>query len=95
MINQIPQSLSGVRVTIAEPINCEVKVNRTWKERLFTLPFMPFTKNKIVNQLKDVMQDGQIIKMDTGLYMNAKTFYDCEKAIKDKNSTAEFNTLRI
>jgi len=95
MINSIPQSLHGVRVTIAEPINCEIQIKRTWKERLFSWPFKPFKKTKVGHQLKDTLKDGQIIKMDTGLYMNAKTFNDCEKAIFEKATGKKFSTIRM
>ena len=94
-MNYIPQSLSGVPVTIAEPINCEIQITRTWKERLFTWPFKPFTKTKIGHQLKDVLKDGQIIKTDNGLYMTVKTFNDCEKAIFKNATGKKFSTMRV
>jgi len=94
-MNYIPQSLNGVPVTIAEPINCEIQIKRTWKERLFTWPFKPFTKTKVGYQLKDILEDGQIIKMDTGLYMTIKTYNDCEKAMFEKNTGKKFSTIRM
>jgi hypothetical protein len=89
----IPHQLNGVPVTIQEPVNCEVSVSRAWKERLFTLPFKPFTKTKIKHELKDILEDGQILKMPTGLVMNAKTWRDCELALKNKDKETKFNTF--
>jgi len=89
-----PQTLQGVPVTISEPVNCTELIKRTWKERLFTLPFTPLTKDKEVKTLVDTLEDGQIIKMDTGLYMNAKTFIDCKDAIRNKDMNKTFSTTR-
>jgi hypothetical protein len=86
MISHITLSLQGVPVTISEPVNCEVIVKRTWKERLLTLPFKPFTKTKIKHELKELLNDGQIIKSPTGFIMNAKTFNDCEKALLNRSA---------
>tara|TARA_R110000764_G_scaffold30687_1_gene70944 strand:- start:14242 stop:14529 length:288 start_codon:yes stop_codon:yes gene_type:complete len=89
----IPHQLNGVPVTIQEPINCEISVDRTWKERLFTLPFKPLVKTKIKQELKDVLEDGQILKMSHGLVMNAKTWRDCELALKNKDNETKFNAF--
>ena len=89
----IPHQLNGVPVTIQEPINCEISVDRTWKERLFTLPFKPLVKTKIKQELKDVLEDGQILKMSHGLVMNAKTWQDCKLALKNKDNETKFNTF--
>lgn len=91
----IPLSLQGVPVTISEPVKCEVIIKRTWKERLLTLPFTPFIKTKIKHELKDLLEDGQIIKTNTGLYMNAKTFNDCKMAILNKYTETKFSTTRV
>jgi len=84
MNNYIPFSIQGVPVTIAEPVLTTSNVKRTWKERLFTRPFTPFTASKEVKTLTEVLEDGQILKLPQGLVMNAKTFYDCENAIFSK-----------
>lgn len=76
-----PLSLNGIPVIIAEPIKCTNKVKRTWRERLFTLPFRPFSKFRAEYFLKGVLKDGEIIKLSTGLHMTQKTFNECEKAI--------------
>ena len=83
-MNYTPLSIQGVPVTISEPVLTTSNVKRTWKERLFTLPFTPFTSTKEVKSLKEVLEDGQILKMPQGLFMNAKTFNDCEKALFSK-----------
>jgi hypothetical protein len=62
----------------------KAKVRRTWKERLFTRPFTPFTTTKEVKTLTEVLEDGQILKIPQGLVMNAKTFDGCEKALLSK-----------
>lgn len=82
--NYIPFSIQGVPVTISEPVLTTSNVKRTWKERLFTRPFTPFTATKEVKTLTEVLEDGQIFKTPKGLVMNAKTFNDCEKALFSK-----------
>jgi len=82
--NYIPFSIQGVPVTISDPVLTTSNVKRTWKERLFTRPFTPFTATKEVKTLTEVLEDGQILKLPQGLVMNAKTFNDCEKALFSK-----------
>jgi hypothetical protein len=84
MNNYLPLSLYDVPVTIADPVLSVRLVKRTWKERLFTLPFTPLTKTKEVKTLTELIEDGKILKTAEGLIMNAKTFNDCEKAIFNK-----------
>ena len=83
-MNYTPLSIQGVPVTISEPVLTVSNVKRTWKERLFTLPFTPFTVTKEVKSITEILEDGQILKMSQGLVMNAKTFNDCEKALFSK-----------
>ena len=80
----MPLSIQGVPVTIVDPVLCTANVKRTWKERLFTRPFTPFTPTKEVKTLTEVLEDGQILKLPQGLVMNAKTFNDCENALFSK-----------
>lgn len=83
--NYIPLSIQGVPVTIAEPVLTTSSVKRTWKERLLTRPFTPFTATREVKTLTEVLEDGQILKTPQGLVMNAKTFNDYEKAMFSKS----------
>lgn len=86
MLNSyIPLSIKGVPVTIAEPVLFTSSVKRTWKERLFTFPFTPLKKTKEVEAFTEALVDGQILKTEHGLVMNAKTFNECEKAIFSKS----------
>jgi hypothetical protein len=47
-----------------------VKIKRTWRERLFSLT--PFKTFKMV--LKDMLDDGQVVRMHERLVMNQTTF---------------------
>ena len=76
-----PMMFNGSRVIIAEPVNCKKEVKRTWKERLFTLPFNPFNKFKAVDILVDIMEDGQVVQQDNNLHMTIKTWHKLQKAM--------------
>ena len=88
-MNTIPNALQGVPVNIVDPVQVTESVKRTWKERLFTRPFTPSVSHKEVKTLTEMMPDGQILKAAHGLFMNAKTFNDCEKAIFNKATGAQ------
>ena len=91
----IPNTLQGVPVTISEPLKVEVKVKRNWFERLLTVPFNPFAKYRVTYEWQDSLKDGDIIKSNTGLYMNRKTFNDCENALLKGGKEKPFNTYKI
>lgn len=83
MFNQNnPLSINDIPVHILEPL--QVKVERPWKERLFTRPWKPFQKFKF--NFVDVLEDDKIIQKDNGLFMSAKTWDKLNKTIKDKNN---------
>ncbi len=77
----VPMIFNGSRVIIAEPVNCKSEVKRTWKERLFTLPFTPLTKFKTVNKLVDTMKDGDVIQQGNSLHMTIKTWHKLQRAM--------------
>ena len=74
-----------ISTKVPDDVATEVTVPVNWLDRLFTFPFKPFDKYRIEYEWKDTLKDGDIIKMNNGLHMNAKTFDDCRKAIKDKS----------
>jgi hypothetical protein len=83
-INNLPMRLNGLRVVISKPVKCEIKIKRTWKERLFTCPFKPFTKTKISYELKETLIDGQVLNMGDHLIMTAKTWHACEIVMNEE-----------
>lgn len=55
------------------------KVRRTWRERLFTLPFKPFDTHKDVIEWVDALEDDQIIRSGNKLVCNTKTYEKIRK----------------
>lgn len=70
----------GLKVTISEPVLHNFEVKRTWKERLFSLS--PHRKYKTAQRLQDVMLDGQVLRTEQGLVMNAKTWDSVRRTLK-------------
>lgn len=58
------------------------KRRRTWRERLFTLPWQPLKKIELIPLLKD----GQVLKHGDMLVMNSKTRNDLINAIGEQNA---------
>lgn len=81
MYTDSPLTLNGIRLFIVSPYNHTHEKKRTWRERLFTLPFHPFVKSTTVSVLTEVIEDGKIIKKADGIYMNYKTFQEFKKSI--------------
>lgn len=86
MSNTLPNDLAGVPVTIVSPVLCHRIERRTWRERLFTTPFTPFTPTKTVERLVEVLEDDQIVETSQGLFMNATTFKRCEHALRSTSN---------
>lgn len=80
-MHNLPNTLKGVPVFIQSDIKQENAVKRTWRERLFTLPFKPLVKTKIIKEYINYYKDGQIITTEEGLVMNQQTFNDCEAVL--------------
>jgi len=78
-----PMVFNGFPVYIAEPLNCKSEVTRTWKERLFTLPFTPLTKSKTINTLVDIMKDGEVIQNGNTLLMTISTWHQLQKTVSN------------
>ena len=74
MLHENPQMFNGYKIHIVDPVCTETKVKRSWKERLFTLPFRPFCKSKIVSAWVETVEDGQVIQNNDCIMMNAKTW---------------------
>ena len=77
-------NVNGIPVAIIEPIMCTKDVTRTWKERLFTLPFTPFNKFKKEVYWQDMMGYGEVVKNENTLFMSAKTWHKYESCINSK-----------
>ena len=77
MINDFPQTVAGQKVHIVEP--SEVKVKRTWKERLFTWPFKPFKTHR--TEWQEIVKDGEIFNANGVLMMNHRTYMELEREI--------------
>lgn len=75
----IQLALAGVKIVVVPPF--QYKVKRTWKERLFSLPWKPFVTDTIEHS--EVLRDGEVIQYDNQyvLYCNAATKKMIEEAI--------------
>ena len=73
---------NGMRVFISEPVKYEFTTNRSWKERLFTLPFKPLVATKTVVSWSNPIEDGKVIKNEGFLHMTEKTWLDLQAQIK-------------
>lgn len=62
--------MHGLKVHVQQPVKSEVK--RSWKERLFSLPFRPFVSHRI--EWNEVVEDGQVLRAGEMLLMNARTY---------------------
>ncbi len=66
----------GIRLEILEP-KCHTElVRRTWGERLFSLPFKPFTSHKRVPIWTPLLKDNEVLKCGNVYYVNAKTWHE-------------------
>ena len=74
---------NGMRVFISEPVKYEFTTSRSWKERLFTLPFKPLQATKTTVIWSNPIEDGKVIKHDRFLHMTEKTWIDLQAHIKD------------
>lgn len=71
---------NGMRVVIAEPIRYEFTTNRSWKDRLFTLPFSPFKSTKTEVKWTNPIEDGQVVNNQSYLYMTEKTWLQLQES---------------
>jgi len=64
--------LGGSSVVVVKDTVCSVK--RTWKQRLFTLPWTPLVKTR--DEVHNVLEKGQIIKdcENDVLYMKQEAY---------------------
>lgn len=81
--NSLSDALFGMKI-ITSPFvgeKCTKQVKRTWKERLFTLPWRPFQKLKTITYYKP---DGTFIRDTTRniLYCHPADLEDLRRAIK-------------
>lgn len=73
-----PQTVCGMKVIIAAPY--QVKVKRSWFERLFTRPWQPMKTHN--TELHEFMKDGEIImdKQNHVIHCNERTFRKLKEA---------------
>ena len=84
MHNSTPQIFNGIRFFIVDPIKHTYEKKRTWKQRLFTLPFRPLVRSITVTTWTDVLEDGKAIQKAEGVFMNEKTFDEFKKGLGDE-----------
>lgn len=71
----------NLKIIVPPPI--EVTVKRTWKDRLFSLPWHPRQSTKIELHENPVLQDGQVIKIVDCLYMNTFTYDQFKRGLNE------------
>lgn len=79
MYTQInPQIIGGMRVIVKPPFSNKVK--RTWKERLFTLPWRPMQTHK--TELHELIMDDEFLvdKVNQVIYCNEKMYQKLKAA---------------
>lgn len=89
---ECPQFLFGCRVILKDNLCCKVKlVNRTWKERLFSLPWKPFKKRKPIQIPSD-----EIIYYPNGslLVMHSETWEKIAKWTEGEIAATYFNSKK-
>lgn len=66
------QLIGGMKVVVQKPY--QVKVKRTWKDRLFTLPWLPLESHK--TELHETVNDGDFLidKVNNVIYCNEKMY---------------------
>ena len=74
--------INGFRVIISEPQRYEFTTNRSWKDRLFSLPFNPFKSTKVEVTWTNAVKDGEIIKNGDCLVMTDRTYDEAIKALE-------------
>ena len=82
-MNANPMTFNGMRIVISKPNRYEFTTNRSWKERLFSLPFNPFKSTKTEITWSNIMKDGQVIRNENNLHMTEKTWLDLQAAQKE------------
>ena len=60
-----------------------VKITRTWKERLFTLPWRPLQKTKWVANNK-LPNEGDVYMSDNVIYCSERTYNKLQELMKEK-----------
>lgn len=65
-------NINGLRIIIQSPYTQQIK--RTWKERLFTLPWTPLQRYK--TEYVDLIPDGEVIvdKVNSTVYCNPRMY---------------------
>jgi len=81
-----PQTVGGMKVIIAAPY--QVKVKRSWFERLFQRPWQPMRTHN--TELREFMKDGEIImdKQNNVIHCNERTFIKLKDAELRQNNLA-------
>jgi hypothetical protein len=75
---------SGIRVFI-ENNKFGIWIKRTWKERLFSLPWKPWVRQKFSQDAGSyVLPDGKIIRSRDSIYVNPNTMKMINQAIESR-----------
>lgn len=67
----------GMKIIVPPLVKQETK--RTWKERLFTLPWQPFVTHNI--RYIETIKDGEVLKTADSYFMNQATYEDFKRKI--------------
>lgn len=75
MINGLPETLGGYRIVVCRPTTKTVK--RTWRERLFSRPWRPLKKTKVVIvpsvvPTNEAWKIGDVLWVGVEMYENLK-----------------------
>ena len=74
-------SFHVVRVFESKYMTVPQEVKRTWRERLFTRPFRPFRKTKIIQ-----VPNPNLYRTPFGVYGHPETIRKLKAALAEKNA---------
>jgi hypothetical protein len=81
-------TLNGKQVLVSKTRKSTFKVKRSWKERLFSLPFKPFKKTKDETTFTDLVKDDECIFFEDKILVNEKTFHKLRAESKKLENNA-------
>lgn len=80
-ISGFKQAINGFKLIVVNPTT--IRIKRSWRERLFTLPWSPFDKFR--DEIHEMISDGDVIadRESKIIYCNAKTAGKIRKSIEE------------
>ena len=78
--------LNGKQVVVSQPCESIIKVKRSWKERLFSLPFRPFKKTKEETTFTNLVKDDECIFFENKILVSEATFHKLRAESKKLNA---------